>query len=67
MRSDRENTKATMRIERSRNPRSGDMPRPCTYAGKYSTESISIELYGVLKGKKQPDDLRTVWESEIQV
>ena len=43
------------------------MPRPCTYAGEYSTESISIELYGVLKGKKQPDDLRTVWESEIQV
>ena len=50
-RSDRENTKATMRMERSRNPRSGDMSRPCTYAGKYSAEGSSIELYGYLKGK----------------
>ena len=66
-RSDRKNTKTTMRMEGGRDTRSGNMPGPCTYAGKYPTESGSIEFYGVSERKKQSDDLRTVWESEIQV
>ena len=31
------------------------------------SEGSSVEFYGLAEGKEQPEDLRTVWESEKQV
>ena len=65
--SDRENTKAVMRVEGSRALRRRILPGPCTHAGKHSTEGIGVELYGLPEEEEQSDDLRAVWEPEIQV
>ena len=34
------------------------MPRSCTYVGRDTAESINIKFYGILKGKKQFNDIR---------
>ena len=52
-RSNWKNSEAAVRMERCGNPRGGDMSRPCTYAGEYSTEGLGIVLYGVPEGEEQ--------------
>ena len=49
--SSRENTQATVRIERGKNNRSRGVPRPHTYAGGNTTEVCGVKLHGYLKGK----------------
>ena len=43
------------------------MPRSYTYAHQYSTQVQRIANYGVLKGKKQFNDIRQACEAKIQV
>ena len=43
------------------------MSRSCTYAGKYTAEDSSVELYGIFEREEQLDDLRAVRRYEIQV
>ena len=40
-----------MRMERSRDTRSGDMSRPCTYVSEPSTQNSGFKFLGYLKGK----------------
>ena len=49
--------KYAMQKKRCRNSRSRDMPRSCAYAGRDTTQSSSLELYGIFKREKQPNDL----------
>ena len=41
------------------------MSRPYTYAGKYTTQNECFGIYGILKGKKQFDDIPKMGEYEI--
>lgn len=50
--SDRENTETVMRMEGDRDNRSGDVSRPCAYAGKYSAKDFGVIVHGILKGEK---------------
>ena len=56
-----------MRVEVSRALRRRILPGPCTCTGKHPTEGIGVELYGLPEEEEQSDDLRAVWEPEIQV
>ena len=51
-RGDRENTETVMRMEGDRDNRSGDVSRPCAYAGKYSAKDFGVIIHGMLKGEK---------------
>ena len=46
---------------------SGSLPRPYTYAGKYTTAFKCSSIYGISKGKKLFDDFRPTRELEIQI
>ena len=46
-RGDREDTEAAMRVEMGGDHRSGDLPGPRAYAGKYPAKGSGIELYGI--------------------
>ena len=47
--------------------RSRNLFGSCTYAGEHPAEGGCVEFYGLPEGIEQSDDLRAVWESEIQV
>ena len=63
----RKNTENTLRMEKDKNRGSRSMSRSCTYAGRNTTESSDIKLYGISQREKQPDDLRKVSGAEIQI
>ena len=43
------------------------MPGPCAYAGGNPTKGSGIELYGLSKREKQPNDIREVPGITLQV
>ncbi len=53
--------KDVVQMERSRHNRGGNMPGLHPLAAEYTTKEKRIELYGILKGQKQLNDIPEVW------
>ena len=43
------------------------MSRSCAYAGRDTTESSNLGLYAIFKREKQPNDLRKISGTAIQI
>ena len=46
---DRKNTQTVMRMEGNRDNRSGDVPRPCAYADKYTAKDRGVVVHGIFE------------------
>ena len=52
-------------MERGRNNRRGDMPRPCTYVGEDTTKNERVGIYGVFERQERDNDIPKMGEYEI--
>ena|GEM_PF-4480030 len=52
-------------MERGRNTLSGSVPRPHTSVGNDTSQNKCIKLYGIPKGEKQFNDIRSARKFEV--
>ena len=54
-------------MERRRDHRRRNMPRPYPLVGKYPAQNGRFGIYGHPERKEQVDDIPTIWEYEVSV
>ena len=63
----RQNLVRVVQMEANKHHRSGSLPRPRAYAVGNTAENDRVIVYGISERQKQPDDIRTVEQHQIQV
>ena len=65
--SDRKDIASIMRMERDKDISSGGMPRSYPSIRGNPSEILSVEYYGISKGKEQYNAVRAIRRSKIQI